>query len=94
VFALVLGIHMHNMFLSGTDSWGGTWIRRTTPFREAWVLTPLMPFPCMHGLTGAHASITGLECVGFSRPHPHETLFQIVAVAVTRKKKVAKSAAI
>jgi hypothetical protein len=45
------GIHMLNMFLSGTDFWGGTWIRRTTPFREAWVLTPLMPFPCMHGLT-------------------------------------------
>jgi hypothetical protein len=44
--------HMHNMFQSGTEFWGGTWIRRTTPFREAWVLTPLMPFPCVHGLTG------------------------------------------
>jgi hypothetical protein len=38
------GIHMHNMFQLGTDCWGGTWIRRTTPFREAWVLTPLMAF--------------------------------------------------
>jgi hypothetical protein len=37
------GLHMHNMFLSGIDFWGGSWIRRTTPFREAWVLTPLMP---------------------------------------------------
>jgi hypothetical protein len=46
------GIHMHNMFLSGTDFGGGSWIRRTTPFREAWVLTPFIPFPCMHGLTG------------------------------------------
>jgi hypothetical protein len=36
------GIHIHNMFQSGTDLWGGTWIRRTAPFREAWVLTPLM----------------------------------------------------
>jgi hypothetical protein len=25
-------------------TWGGTWIRRTTPFREAAVLTPLMAF--------------------------------------------------
>jgi hypothetical protein len=48
---MVRGIHMHNMFLSGTDFWGSRWIRRTTPFREAWVLTPLMPCPCMHGLT-------------------------------------------
>jgi membrane glycosyltransferase len=48
---MVRGIHMYNMFLSGTDFWGGTWIRRTTPFREACVLTPLMPLPCMHGLT-------------------------------------------
>jgi hypothetical protein len=38
------GIHIHNMFQSGTDFWGGTWIRRTTPLREAWVLTPLMAF--------------------------------------------------
>jgi hypothetical protein len=22
------------------------------PFLEAWAITPLMPFPCMHGLTG------------------------------------------
>jgi hypothetical protein len=47
------GIHMHNMFQSGTHFWGGTKIRRTTPFREAWVLTPLMPFRCLHGLTSA-----------------------------------------
>jgi hypothetical protein len=53
---MVRGIHMHNMFLSGTDFWGGTRIRRTTPFREAWVLTPLMPFPCMHGLTDITAT--------------------------------------
>jgi hypothetical protein len=38
------GIHMLHMFQSGADFWGGTWIRRTTPFREAWVLTPLMAF--------------------------------------------------
>jgi hypothetical protein len=31
--------------------WAHTWIRRTAPFREAWVLTPLMPLPYMHGLT-------------------------------------------
>jgi hypothetical protein len=49
---MVRGIHMHNMFLSGTDVWGGTWIRRTSPLREAWVLTPLMPLPCMHGFRG------------------------------------------
>jgi hypothetical protein len=42
---------MHNMFQSGTDFWGGTWIRRITPFRETWVLTPVMAFPCVHGLT-------------------------------------------
>jgi hypothetical protein len=42
---------MHNMFLSGTDFWGGTLIRRTTPFREAWALTPIMAFPYMHGST-------------------------------------------
>jgi hypothetical protein len=45
------GIHIHNMFQSAIDFWGVTWIRRTAPFREAWVLTPLMPFPCMHGST-------------------------------------------
>jgi hypothetical protein len=39
----------HNMFQSGTDFWGGTWIRRTTPFREAWVLTPLMAFLIGYG---------------------------------------------
>jgi hypothetical protein len=33
---------MLHMFQSGTDFCGGTWIRRTTPLREAWVLTPLM----------------------------------------------------
>jgi hypothetical protein len=38
------GIHMHNMFESGTDFRGGTYIRRKTPFREAWVLAPLMAF--------------------------------------------------
>jgi hypothetical protein len=38
---------MHNMFLSGADFWGRTWIRRTSPFREARVLTPLTAFPCM-----------------------------------------------
>jgi hypothetical protein len=48
---MVRGIYMHNMFLSVTDFWGGTWVRRTAPFREAWVLTPFMPLPCMHGLT-------------------------------------------
>jgi hypothetical protein len=47
---------MHNMLQLGTDFWGGTWIRRTTPFREAWVLTPLMPFPCVYGLKGYRPS--------------------------------------
>jgi hypothetical protein len=40
----------------------GRWIRRTAPFREAWVLTPLMPNPCMHGLAdyGPSAFTAGL----------------------------------
>jgi hypothetical protein len=33
-------------------TFGSAWIRRTTPFREAWVLTHLMAFPYMHGLIG------------------------------------------
>jgi hypothetical protein len=43
------GIRMDNMFQSGTDFWGGTWIRRTALFREAWVLTPLMAFLIRYG---------------------------------------------
>jgi hypothetical protein len=45
----MLGIHIHNMFQSGTDFWGGSWIRRKAPFREAWVLTPLMAFLISYG---------------------------------------------
>jgi hypothetical protein len=32
---------------------------------------------------GVNADTTGLESVWFSRPHPYETLFQIVAVPLT-----------
>jgi hypothetical protein len=43
------GIHIRNMFQSGTDFWGGTWIRRSPPIWEAWVLTPLVAFLAGYG---------------------------------------------
>jgi hypothetical protein len=61
---MVRGIHMHNMFLSGIDFWGGTWIRRIAPFREACVLTPLMPLSCMHGLTVTTDTLSPLTKCG------------------------------
>jgi hypothetical protein len=64
------GIHMHNMFHSGTDFWGGTWIRRTSPFREAWVLTPLMAF-----LTPSD----GKARIGISNENMHNVMQCIVA---------------
>jgi hypothetical protein len=47
-----------------------------------------------HIIRTANASTTGLECAGFSRPHPYETLFQTATVPVTLKTRMAESAAI
>jgi hypothetical protein len=41
-------------------TFGGTWIRRTPPFREAAVLSPFMP--CVHGFTDADNLSTLEDC--------------------------------
>jgi hypothetical protein len=73
------GIHMHNIFKSGTDFWGGTWIRRTAPFREAWVLAPLMAFLARYGNPFA------MEDGGQLVPMAAELIYRLAILVVVRR---------
>jgi hypothetical protein len=91
------GIYILIMFQSETDFWGGTWIRRKTPFREAWVQTPLMAFPCVHGLTTTPEQLTFIEAElacfvetgSQGAHHLHQIRVQIVLSRQARQHYVA-----